>query len=81
MWKFSLYSLSKIIDNSSRIEWLTGGGKRLSRLFYQITSLKTFTTLTNLDYSINAFQIKSITLNLKSALVESQVKYASQAWQ
>ena len=35
-----------------------GGGKSLFRLFYQTTSLKTFTKMTNLDYSMNAFQIK-----------------------
>ena len=35
-----------------------GGGKRLFRLFYQTTSLKTFTKIVNLDYSMNAFQIK-----------------------
>ena len=40
-----------------------GGEKRLFRLFYQTASLKKFTTLTNLDYSINAFQIK---LSIKS---------------
>ena len=40
--------------------WLMGGGKRLFRFFYKTTSLKTFTTLTNLDCSMNIFQIKSI---------------------
>ena len=81
MWGFSLYSLSKIIANSSCIEWLISGGKCLYRLFYQVTSLKTFTTLTNWDYSMNTFQIKPINLSLKNALAESQAKYASQAWQ
>ena len=47
------------------------GEKRLFRLFYQTTSLKTFTTLTNLRYSMNAFQVKSINLSLRSALAES----------
>ena len=37
-----------------------GGGKRLFRFFYQTTSLKTFATLRNLDYFMNAFQIKSM---------------------
>ena len=73
MWELSLYSLSKIIDNYFCFEWLIGGGKRLFRLFHQITSLKTFRTLTNLDYSMNAFQVKPINLSLKSALAESQV--------
>ena len=31
-------------------KWLMGGGKRLLRLLYQTTSLKTFTPLTNLGY-------------------------------
>ena len=50
---------------------LMSGGKRLFRLIYQTTSLKTFATLTNLNYAINIFQIKSINLDLKSALTES----------
>ena len=41
-------------------KWLTGGGKHLFRLFYQTTRLKTFTTLTNLNYSMDAFEIKPI---------------------
>ena len=57
-----------------------GGEKRLFRLVYQTTSLETFTTL-SMDYFMNVFQKKPIRLSLRSALEESKVKYASQAWQ
>ena len=57
-----------------------GGEKRLFRLFYQTTSLETFTTL-SVDYFMNVFKIKPIRLSLKSALEESKVKHESQACQ
>ena len=50
-------------------KWLMGGGKRLFRLFYQTPSLNTSTTLMNLDYSMNAFQIEK----LKSHNLSTQV--------
>ena len=54
-------------------------GKRLSQRFYQTANLNIFTT--NLDYFMNDFQINPINISLKSALMESSVKYESQAWQ
>ena len=62
-----LSSLYKGNRNLLHEKWLMGDGKRLFRLFYQTMSLKTFTALTNLDYSMNAFQIKC---TYQSALAE-----------
>ena len=56
-----------------------GSGKRLSQRFYRTANLNIFTT--NLDYFMNDFQIKPINISLKSAVMESSVKYTSQAWQ
>ena len=52
-------------------KWLMGSAKCLFRLFYQTTSLRAFTTLTDLDYSMNSFQIKPLNSSLKGALAES----------
>ena len=47
------------------------GGWLETSLLIHLSNYELFTTLTNLDYSMNAFQIKPISLNMKKALADS----------
>lgn len=84
-WKEKSHITFKILSGNRKLlqqKWLMKEGvvgNVSPNVFYQTANLNIFTT--NLDYFMNDFQIKPINISLKSALMESSVKYESQAWQ